>query len=121
MKQIIFSATAIIFFHAFVQAQSCDIKIEILPDQYMYGTASTGDVEVPKNKVLVDFGEELMLVQLTEDGVNYRIEVLNENCQAYCKRHKRVRQLHSGDEKLVINLINQRRPDIMGQLAGCGL
>ncbi|GEM_PF-3152138 len=99
-------------------SQNCDIQIEILPEQYMFGTAKEVKEEV--KKIDVQFKENTMEVFLPIDGKGYLLSVLNENCKAYCKRQKRVRQLHSGDEKLVKNLIKGRESDIARQLKSCG-
>ena len=84
----------------------------------MYGTVK--EIQEPVKKISVDFKEEVMEVFLMSEGRNYLITVLNANCQAYCKKQKRVRQLNSGDEKLVINLINDRKEEILQQIKSCG-
>jgi len=70
-------------------------------------------------KMEVNFSEEVMEVVMPIDGQNYLIKVVNENCQAYCSRAKRVRQLHSGDEKLVRNLFKDKQEDIVEQIKKC--
>ena len=100
-------------------AQDCEIKVEVLPDQFMNGKITSLSDEV-KN-IQVTFFAEVMEVKLPLEGKNYKFSVPNENCQAYCKRDKRVRQLNSGDEKLVKNLIKIREEDILAQLRECDL
>lgn len=118
----LFLATASAFLIFFkVNAQTCDISIEILPEKYMYGSAAESNESRVVDDIMVDFGDEVMKIIVPLKGKNYKIEVLNDNCQAYCKKAKRVRQLHSGDEKLVINLINQRKEDIISQIEECGI
>ena len=120
MKNLILIFTIIIFSNSFAFAQKCNIKIEILPEQYMQGTAKTVSEATAKNgKIQVNFTEDIMEISMPMNGQNYLIEIQNDNCQAYCKKQKRVRQLHSGDEKLVINLIKERQEDLVAQLKSC--
>ena len=53
------------------------------------------------------------------NGQNYLIRVTNQDCQAYCSKAKRVRQLHSGDEKLVKNLFKDKKEEILAQIREC--
>lgn len=101
------------------QPESCDIQIEILPDRYMFGILKNTQAADAKDKINVDFMSDVMTVMIVHEGKSYTIEVENENCQAYCKKAKRVRQLHSGDEKLVKNLIKDRKDDIIRQVMRC--
>jgi hypothetical protein len=102
-----------------VKAQECDIQIQVLEDRYMFGTASKLSSDPSSKKLEVDFTSEYMEIILPVEGENYLIKVVNESCQAYCSREKRVRQLHSGDEKLVRNLLKDKMPDILEQLKSC--
>ena len=101
------------------KAQECDIQIEILEDRYMFGQASVLNDDPPVKKIEVNFTSEFMEVVMPMDGKNYLIKVVNEACQAYCSRAKRVRQLHSGDEKLVKNLFKSKSDDIQFQIKEC--
>ncbi len=118
MKYYYLALVLFIFISVPSYSQDCEIKIEILPEQFMFGTISEISEEV--NKTKVSFNNEVMEVWLPLDGKNYKLRVLNENCQAYCKKQKRVRQLNSGDEKLVKNLIKSREKDIALQIKKCG-
>jgi hypothetical protein len=68
----------------------------------------------------VNFTSEYLEVVMPINEGNYLIRVNNEACQAYCSRDKRVRQLHSGDEKLVRNLFKAKEQNILGQIRACG-
>jgi len=104
-----------------VRAQECDIQIQILEDKFMFGNVEKLNDPEPAKKMVVNFTRDVMEVILPVDGINYRINVINENCQAYCTREKRVRQLHSGDEKLVRNLFKEKKDDILFQIKSCNL
>lgn len=119
MKKLFFLTT--LFFYTFLtaKAQNCDIQIEILKDKFMFGQATKMDTEQKAKKVDVSFNSDFMEIVLPVDGVNYLIKVVNENCQAYCSRAKRVRQLHSGDEKLVKNLFLSKKENILAQIRKC--
>jgi len=118
MKRLAFILFILTLFSSQSYSQSCDVKIEILPEQYMYGTVSEIKDEV--RKIDVEFKDDVMEVFMPLNGKNYMLKVINENCRAYCKKQKRIRQLHSGDERLVKNLINSRKEDILSQLKRCG-
>ena len=102
-----------------VRAQGCNIEIQILEDKFMFGEVLKMDKSEPVKKMQVNFSEEFMEVIMPVDGENFLIKVENQNCQAYCSRAKRVRQLHSGDEKLVRNLFKDKREDILRQIKAC--
>lgn len=101
------------------KAQSCDIQIQILEDKYMFGQVQKMEDTSPIKKMKVSFNSEFMEVILPIENQNYLIRVVNENCQAYCSRAKRIRQLHSGDEKLVRNLFKEKQEAIVQQINGC--
>jgi len=102
-----------------LQAQNCNIQIQILEEKYMFGEAEKAtDTKVVK-KLEVNFTSEYMEVIMPIKGQNYLIKVVNQDCQAYCTRAKRVRQLHSGDEKLVRNLFKDKHDDIVAQIKEC--
>lgn len=102
-----------------VRAQNCDIQIQILDDKYMFGAAEKMDDSEVVKKMEVNFTSEVMEVVMPVDGQNYLIKVVNQDCQAYCTKAKRVRQLHSGDEKLVRNLFKDKEQDILAQIKAC--
>ncbi len=120
MKTLILFSTLIIVSLEFTKAQECDIKIQILEDRFMFGQASKLNDEPPIKKMEVNFTDEYLEVIMPLDNKNYFIKVVNEACQAYCSRDKRVRQLHSGDEKLVRNLFKTREQEILDQIKSCG-
>lgn len=101
------------------QAQECNIQIQILEDKYMYGHAVKLDSGEELKNTTVNFNSENMEVMLSLEGSNYLISVINEDCQAYCSKAKRVRQLNSGDEKLVKNLFKSREKEILEQIKSC--
>ena len=119
MKQLFILSTVLICFVSAAKAQECDIQIQILEDKYMFGQASIMDDKEPVKKMEVNFTSEVMEVVLPVDGQNYLIKVVNQDCQAYCTKAKRVRQLHSGDEKLVRNLFKNKKEDILAQIRAC--
>ena len=119
MKQLFILSAVLICFVSTAKAQECDIQIQILEDKYMFGQASTMDNTEPVKKMEVKFTSEVMEVVLPVDGQNYLIKVVNQDCQAYCTKAKRVRQLHSGDEKLVRNLFKDKQEDILVQIRAC--
>ena len=110
----------ILFVFSQASAQQCDIQIQVLEGKNMFGHAEKINGEKLLKKMEVNFTSELMEVKMPVDGQNYLIKVVNENCQAYCSRAKRVRQLHSGDEKLVRNLFKQKNEEISNQIRACG-
>ena len=117
MKRIFLSMIALGLFVSNSFSQECDVRIEILPEQYMHGVIKETTEET--KKIDVEFTSEVMEVLLTLEGKNYVLTVVNDNCQAYCKRQKRVRQLNSGDENLVKNLIKDREEDLVNQIKQC--
>ena len=121
MKKIFILIPVFICFLSIVKAQSCDIQIKILEDKYMFGQATKMDSDQPVKKMEVNFTSEVMEVVVLVDGQNYLINVINQDCQAYCTRAKRVRQLHSGDEKLVRNLFKDKKEDIAAQIRACDI
>jgi len=121
MKYTIILSTAIILFVNIAHAQKCTIQVQILDDKYMFGQAEKLNEGQPVKKMEVHFTNEFMEVIMSIDGQNYQIKVVNENCQAYCTREKRVRQLNSGDEKLVRNLFKDKQDDILKQIKSCKL
>jgi len=119
MKKIILFSSVLLLGHSALRAQGCSIQIQILENKYMFGTAEKQEGTQDVKKMGVSFTSEVMEVMLpTEDGV-YLIKVVNQDCQAYCSRDKRVRQLHSGDEKLVRNLFTDREDEILAQIRKC--
>jgi hypothetical protein len=121
MKTTLILTIALFVSRTFVQAQECDIQIQILEDKYMYGQAVKLDSGEELKKTTVTFTSENMEVMLSLEGQNYLISVINEDCQAYCTKAKRVRQLNSGDEKLVINLFKTREKEILEQIRACSI
>lgn len=119
MRKTIFLTIVILTVFNLVNAQECDIQIEILENRYMFGQATLLNNEPPVKKLEVEFTNEFMEVVMPIDGKNYLIKVVNESCEAYCSRAKRVRQLHSGDEKIVRNLFKDKRQDIHNQIKAC--
>ncbi|NIK72793.1 hypothetical protein FHS56_000279 [Thermonema lapsum] len=45
----------------------------------------------------------------------------NTDCQAYCCKTKRIRQLKSGDERLLINLLRAQEKQLLAQIESCGI
>ncbi len=119
MKKAIIITTVLFCSSIIAQAQGCDIQIEILKDKYMFGQATKIDHNKKIKKMEVAFNNEFMEILLPVDGEIYLIKVVNENCQAFCTREKRVRQLHSGDEKLVRNLFKDKQEGILAQISAC--
>lgn len=102
------------------QAQNCNIEIEVLDGKYMFGEVTKMKNTNIVKKMEVQFSSEVMEVILQVEGQNYLIKVINQNCQAYCSKSKRIRQLHSGDEKIVMNLFADKHDDIVAQIKACG-
>ncbi len=100
--------------------QNCDIEIEVLDGKYMFGHVVKMENTKLEKKMKVEFSSDVMEVVLPVEGQNYLITVINQDCQAYCKKSKRVRQLHSGDEKIVKNLFADKHDDIVAQIKACG-
>ncbi len=118
----VFILTIVLFASpAFAQSRDCDIQIQILEDKYMFGHAVKLDSQDEIKKATVNFTSENMEVMLSLEGQNYLITVINEDCQAYCSKAKRVRQLNSGDEKLVKNLFKTREKEILEQIRACSI
>ena len=121
MKKLFLLTMVFICFLSFVKAQSCDIQIKILEDKYMFGQAAKMESDQLVKKMEVNFTSEVMQVVIPVDGQNYMIKVINQDCQAYCTRAKRVRQLHSRDEKLVRNLFKDKKEGIEAQIRACDI
>ena len=119
MKKVFIIASLLIYSALLAEAQNCDLQIEILQDKYMFGQVTKMSPDATVKKMEVNFDNEFMEVVLPVDGQNYLIKVVNQNCQAYCTRQKRVRQLHSGDEKLIRNLFKDKEADILAQIREC--
>lgn len=119
MKKACIVTTLIFYSFLTAKSQNCDIQIEILKDKFMFGQATKMNTSQKVKKMEVTFNNEFMEIVLPVDGENYLIKVINENCQAFCTREKRVRQLHSGDEKLVKNLFKDKKEDIFAQVREC--
>ena len=85
----------------------------------MFGQAIKMDSNQTVKKIEVNFTSEVMEVVIPVEGQNYLIKVTNQDCQAYCSKAKRVRQLHSGDEKLVKNLFKDKKEEILAQIREC--
>lgn len=97
----------------------CNVQIEIMKGRFMVGEATLLDTKTPSKKIEVKFSTNFMKVIVPADGQNYQIMVENHDCKAYCTKAKRVRQLNSGDEKLVKNLFKQKQSDILQQINTC--
>ncbi len=121
MKKIILFITFIMFLGSLAYAQGCDIQIEILKNRYMFGQATKLEETHSHKKIVVTFSEEFMEVVIPLEDEYYLIKVVNEACQAFCTREKRVRQLHSGDEKLVKNLFKDKSGDLLKQIQDCSI
>lgn len=119
MKKILLPLAFLLVLSSLSKAQECDIEIQILQDKYMFGKAEKLQAGDPVKKMQVTFSSDFMEVVMPAKDGNYLIKVVNENCQAYCSRAKRVRQLHSGDEKLVRNLFKEKQDDILSQIKSC--
>ena len=119
MKRLFILTTVLISVVSLAKAQECDIQIQILENKYMFGLATKMVGSETVKKMEVKFTSELMEVVIPVDGQNYLIKVINQDCQAYCSKAKRVRQLHSGDEKLVRNLFKDKQEDILAQIREC--
>lgn len=119
MKKAFIVTTIFIYSFSLAKGQNCDIKIKILEDKFMFGQVSKMDNKISVKKMAVSFNDEFMEVVFPTDGQNYLIKVINQNCQAYCTRAKRIRQLNSGDEKLVKNLFKDKQEDILAQIREC--
>ena len=121
MRKIFILTMVFTCFLSSAKAQSCNIKIKILEGKYMFGKATKMNSDQSVKKMEVSFTSEVMEVVIPVDGQNYLINVINQDCQAYCTRAKRVRQLHSGDEKLVRNLFKDKKEDIVAQIRACDI
>ncbi len=119
MKKIMLLTVVLITFLSLAKAQKCAIQIQILEDKYMFGEATILPENTDVNKMEVDFTSDYLEVILPLDGQNYLIKVINQDCQAFCSKEKRVRQLHSGDEKIVRNLFKDKESDILDQIKAC--
>jgi hypothetical protein len=119
MKKAFVVTSILLYSFLSAKSQHCDIQIEILKDKFMFGQVTKMDENKSVKKIAVEFNNEFMEILLPLEGENYLIKVINENCQAYCTRAKRVRQLNSGDEKLVKNLFKDKQEDILAQIKAC--
>lgn len=96
---------------------SCDFKVTIVKDRYLFGKAFLQQEGV--RRIKVNFTSKLVNVWVPFRKKSILLAIENSNCQAYCPRVKRVRQLHSGDERLLIKLLKRRKKSLMNQLSAC--
>ncbi len=120
MNKLLKILPAFILFFNIAQAQNCNIEIKVLDDKYMFGVVTKMENTKIVEKMEVQFSSEVMEVIFPVEGQNYLIKVINRDCQAYCRKDKRVRQLHSGDEKIVKNLFADKHDNIVAQIKACG-
>ncbi len=83
----------------------------------MQATAHTSEEDLKKVKVIFD--EDLVSVYVPQAKGSILLNIENSNCEAYCSKVKRVRQLNKGDEKLLRNLIDREMLSIVSQAKAC--
>lgn len=102
-----------------LSTQDCDFKVMIIKDRYLFGKAFLQNEKIRKTKV--DFSSTLVKVWVPYGEKSVLLAIKNTNCRAYCSRAKRIRQLHSGDERLLIKLLRKRKKSLLNQLKACNL
>lgn len=103
-----------------LKAQSkSPFQVEVVDNLYLLGLAQV-TTEVAK-KVQVKFATDVVRVQIPNGSQSILLEILNTDCQAYCPKVKRVRQLYPGDEQLLRNIINKQKNLIFTQLQKSGV
>lgn len=107
------------FFTGVLNAQTTsdkttEVAIKVLENQYMKGKASVSDM--PAKKVEVKFSPQVVTVKIPDGEKSILLEIENTDCKAFCPKEKRIRQLRVGDEKLLLNLIEENKAQIMKQI-----
>lgn len=100
-----------------LSAGDCSFKVTIVKDRYLFGKAYLQEEGVKRIKV--NFTPSVVNVFVPYQDKAILLAIENSNCRAYCPRVKRVRQLHSGDKRLLIKLLKQRKKSLMDQLSSC--
>lgn len=103
-----------------VQAQSkSPFQVEVVDNLYLRGLAQVSSEGA--KKVRVAFSPEIVKVLIPHKDQSIVLEILNTDCEAYCPKVKRVRQLNPGDEQLLRNIINKQKDQIFRQLKASGV
>ncbi len=101
----------------FSNNDDCNFKVLIVKDRYLFGKAYLKQDRLKKMKV--KFTSTVVKVNVPYREQSILLEIENSNCRAYCPRVKRVRQLNSGDKKLLIRLLKKRKKSLLDQLSAC--
>ena len=101
----------------FEAATNCKFKVLIVKDRYLFGKAVLQQERVRRTKV--KFTASVVKVQVPYREKSILLLIENTNCRAYCPRVKRVRQLHSGDKRLLVKLLKKRKKSLLNQLSAC--
>ncbi|OJJ16837.1 hypothetical protein BKI52_33575 [marine bacterium AO1-C] len=102
---------------SFASSNDCNFKVLIVKDRYLFGKAYLKEEKLKRMKVKFTATVVNVNVPFREKSILLVIE--NSNCRAYCPRVKRVRQLNSGDRKLLIKLLKKRKKSLLNQLSAC--
>ncbi|WP_299454376.1 hypothetical protein [uncultured Microscilla sp.] len=97
--------------------KDCDFKVMIVKGRYLFGKAFLKNEKIRRTKV--KFTDKLVKVRVPYGKKSMLLAIENTNCRAYCPRAKRIRQLHSGDERLLIRLLKKRKKSLVTQLKAC--
>jgi len=123
LKILLFTFTLSVIISLSSQAQSfsssddCNFKVLIVKDRYLFGKAYLKEEKLKRMKVKFTATVVNVDVPFREKSILLVIE--NSNCRAYCPRVKRVRQLNSGDRRLLIKLLKKRKQSLLDQLSAC--
>ncbi|EAY27347.1 hypothetical protein [Microscilla marina] len=97
--------------------EDCDFKVMIVKDRYLFGKAFLKNEKIRRTSV--KFTAKLVKIKVPYGKKSMLLAIKNTNCRAYCPRAKRIRQLHSGDERLLIRLLKKRKKSLLNQLNDC--
>jgi len=101
----------------FASANDCKFKVLIVKDRYLFGKAYLKEEKLKKMKV--KFTATVVNVNVPYREKSILLVIENSNCRAYCPRVKRVRQLNSGDKRLLLKLLKKRKQSLLNQLSAC--
>lgn len=97
--------------------EECNFKLVIVKDRYLFGKAYLREENIKRMKV--KFTSSVVNVRVPYGKKMILLAIQNTNCRAYCPRAKRIRQLNSGDERLLIKLLKKRKKSLLNQLGAC--
>ena len=113
----LFFISSFTLFAQTIQKES--VKIKVLENEYMFARGFVEEKIVKKTEV--KFTPEIVKVFIPYNNNVITLEILNSDCKAYCPVVKRIRQLTPKDDKLLKNVIEKEKANILAQLKAKGV